>query len=125
MKGPQLNAYFQTQLSQCQEFLQQISKKYGPARIIDMCSKGDSNQDKVINQILHLRDQGTVYIEEEENKQSEIAANTIDGEPSGLSQDSIDYLDKINQLEEKKGIEKVDDLQTAKTGLFHTAHAEV
>jgi hypothetical protein len=61
-----------------------------------MCSKGDSNQDKLINQILHLRDQGTVYIEEEEMKQSEIAASTIDGEPSGLSQDSIDYLDKIN-----------------------------
>ncbi len=73
-----------------------------------MCSKGDTNQDKLINQILHLRDQGTVYIEEEEKKESEMTS-TVDLMPSGLSQDSIDYLDKIDQLEEKKAIEKFDD----------------
>jgi uncharacterized lipoprotein len=60
-----------------------------------MCSKGDTNQDKLINQILHLRDQGTVYIEEEEKKESEMTS-TVDLMPSGLSQDSIDYLDKID-----------------------------
>ncbi len=85
-----------------------------------MCSKGDTNQDKLINQILHLRDQGTVYIEEEEKKQSEMTS-TVDLMPSGLSQDSIDYLDKIDQLEEKKAVEKFEDLETAKTGMFHTA----
>lgn len=85
-----------------------------------MCSKGDTNQDKLINQILHLRDQGIVYIEEEEKKQSEMTS-TVDLMPSGLSQDSIDYLDKIDQLEEKKAVNKVEDLETAKTGMFHTA----
>ena len=85
-----------------------------------MCSKGDTNQDKLINQILHLRDQGTVYIEEEEKKQNEMAS-TVDLMPSGLSQDSIDYLDKIDKLEEKKAVDKIEDLETAKTGMFHTA----
>ena len=74
MKGAKLNSYFQTQLQQCQELFPQISKKYGPARIIDLCSKADCSQDKLINQILHLRDQGTVYIEEEEKKESEITS---------------------------------------------------
>lgn len=61
-------------------------------------TKAESSQDKLINQILHLRDQGTVYIEEEEKKESEIAAGTKDCEPTtGLSQDTVEYLEEIKE----------------------------
>ena len=61
-----------------------------------------NSQDKLVNQILHLRDLGTVYIDEEEKKESEMTAITkeceTDCEPtSGLSQDTVDYLEEIKE----------------------------